>query len=177
MKTQFQFFTCLYLLLTFASCKEDPTPYTYRTQNGWNYYGGDAEINQNQNITVDFDIENNLNVDGQVSLTSALSIKNDLNLNDYGKIIIDIPSDNDTIYIHGNMNLNDSLLIYKGYIILDGNLNINTNGIINISNKAHLFVKKDINHNGLMYGSKNVEVLGTFHKNGSSETFTEPLAL
>ncbi len=157
------------------SCKEDPTP--YQSYNGWYYTGGDATVKDNEDATIDFDIDNNLNVDGDVRITSDLSIKNDLNLNTKGKGIIDTEFENDTVRITGNMNLNDSLLIQRGIVILYGNLNINSNGVLNVSDGAQLQVRYDINHNGRFYGTRNLTVNGTFYKNGGSFSQSEPLTI
>ena len=75
------------------------------------------------------------------------------------------------------MNLNDSLLIQRGVVILYGNLNINSNGVLNVSDGAKLQVRDDINHNGRFYGTRNLTVNGTFHKNGTSFTQSEPLII
>lgn len=157
------------------SCKEDPTP--YKSYNGWYYTGGDAYVKDSEDANIDFDIQNNLNVDGDVRITSNLSIKNDLNLNTDGKVIIDTEFEDDTVRIRGNMNLNDSLLIQRGVVILYGNLNINKNGILNVNDGAQLQVRDDINHNGHFYGTRNLTVNGTFHKNGGSFTQSEPLII
>lgn len=172
--------TTISLLITGAiflsSCKSDPEPYTYNNSNGWTYYGGDADVKNNNNVEIEFDIENNLNVDGSATITSGLSIKNDLNLNNNGKVIINTEFENDTVRINRNMNLNDSLIICQGVVLLYGDLNINSNGIVNIKDGASLKVFQDANHNGTLYGNRNLTVEGSFHKNGGSSTFAAPLS-
>jgi hypothetical protein len=158
-----------------TSCKNDPEPYAYKNSNGWTYYDGDANVKDYNNVEIDFDIKDNLNVDGSAIITSDLSIKNDLNLNANGKVIINTEFEDDTVRINGNMNLNDSLNIYQGIVLLYGNLNINSNGIVNIKDGASLKVYKDVNHNGTLYGNRNLTVQGTFHNNGGSSTFAAPI--
>ena len=167
-------FIALFLLGAIA-CKKDPLPYTNIYNNGWYYNGGDADVNANDHIVVDFDIENNLNVDGGAEIIAETSIGGDLNLNDNGKVVIDIPWEHDTVYVNGNVNINDSLIVLDGVLRINGNLNINATGIVNVSDPAALWVEGDINNSGELYGYRNVRVDGTHHQNGGSTTTQAPL--
>lgn len=161
--------------VTFSSCKRDPEPYSNFSSDGWIYTGGDAQVDLGQDIEIQFDIENNLNVDGNVEITSGISIDNDLNLNDDGRVVINPVNENDTIRISGNMNINDSLIILGGCILLEGDFNINATGIVSVSDRAKVSVSDDLNSSGQLHGNRNVTVLGESHFNGGSTTEEAPL--
>jgi hypothetical protein len=167
----------VYTLLTISllSCKKDPEPYMYKQQNGWIYYGGDGVVNTQDNVAIDFDIQNNLNVNGTVTFTDYLSIKNDLNINQNGKTIIATQKAQDTIKIYGNVNLNDSMLVKQGVVLIYGNLNINATGILNVSDNAKMCISKDINNSGKLFGNQNIKTDGSLHQNAGSTTKTTPL--
>ena len=175
MKYNFLLISALLALFSLSSCNEDPKPYKIYNNGVWVYDGGNAVVNTNDNVELQFDVQTNLNVDGDVLITDGISIGNDLNLNDGGKVIVNIPWYNDTVYINGNINLNDSLLFENGYIILEGNLNINATGIMNISDSSFVHVRGDVNNSGQLFGTNNLSVDGTFHANGGSTDTPSPL--
>ena len=154
--------TCL------ISCKEDPTPYIYRSYNGWTYTDGDADINNQEDVEIEFDIESNLNVDGIAVINAGISIGNDLNLNDDGKVIIETPNASDTVFINGNMNLNDSLIFVSGFVLLDGNLNINSNGVLVLEDSSKMHITGDLNNSGDIYGYDKISVDGEKNLNSGS---------
>ncbi len=159
-------FYCVALLLLVSSCKKDPMPYT--NSSGWIYNGGDGQVNEHEDLELDFDIENNLNVDGQAEIIGNVTIGSDLNLNDDGKVIIDIPYEDDTVYVNGNVNLNDSLLMIDGFLWINGNLNINDGGVLNVTDSAKVQVDGDINNSGYLFGNQNINTLGTLHNNSGN---------
>ncbi len=164
-------------ILLLSSCKKDPETWESRGNNGWEYYEGDGEIQYYHDVVVNFDIENNLNIDGSATITDNLNIGNDLNLNKGGLTIIDTYYADDTVYIKENMNVNDSLLIFKGVVIVHGNLNVNATGILNVSDSARLYVDNHLNNAGHIHGARNIYVNpGRLHDN-SNFYRTEPLNL
>ena len=157
------------------SCKKDPEPYVAYSSDIWNYDGGDAQIDSDEDVEIKFDIESNLNVDGSVEITSGLTIENDLNLNDDGLVVINPVNDEDTIRILGNINVNDSLIILGGCVLLEGDFNINSNGIVNVGDNAKLKIFDDLNSSGQLHGYRNVIVSGEDNFNGGSITEDVPL--
>lgn len=90
------------------------------------------------------------------------------------KIIYYTSLEEDTIYITGNMNIEDSLSLMNGFIVLDGDLTIQEKAVLNISSSAFLYVKKDINLNGTIYGSENLACKGEFYKYVGFQIFEKP---
>ena len=171
---KFSFLICLFGL-SLTSCKDDPEPFFTIIAEGVTFSNGDATVNLGQNAEVDFDIDNNLNADGLVNIVDGVSIANDLNLNDDGKVIIAPTSPDDTIFVFGNININDSLIISNGTLCLNRNLNINQGGILNVSNGANVHVQGDINTSGQIHGNRNITLNGIFNQNNGSITEEEPL--
>lgn len=161
-------------LILLSSCKKDPE--TWRGSDGWEYYDGDGYIQDHHDVYINFDIESNLNVDGDATITDNLTIGNDLNLNHGGKTIIDTYEHDDTVYIQQNVNVNDSLLIFRGVVIVKGDFNVNATGIVNVSDSARLEVHHHLNNSGQVHGARNISVLGVLHDN-SNFYKTAPLNL
>ncbi len=162
-------------ILLLSSCKKDPE--TWRGSEGWEYKNGDGEIEVYHDAYLSFDIENNLNVNGTATITDELTIGNNLNLNQGGVTIIDTYFADDTVYIQQNVNINDSLLIFKGIVIVRGNFNVNGTGVVNVSDSASLRVDNHLNNSGHIYGAHNIDInSGTLHNN-SNFYKTEPLDL
>lgn len=177
MKKTYKLILTLSVSSLLFSCAEDPEPWFSLGNNGWEYYNGDGNIKEDKDVILDFDIDNNLNLDGTATITTGLSIGDNLNLNKGGKSIIDTYHEDDTIYIDGKININDSLLIFNGIVIVRDDININSTGVINVANSATLITRNDLNNSGSIYGMKNVTVDGVTNLNGGNVTKQEPLQL
>ena len=156
------------LAIILFSCNKDPEPYAIYHSNGLVLNGNDATVTNNTNVDLDFNINNNLNVDGNVKIVSGIDIGNDLNLNDGGKVTIDYATENDTFFIRGNMNVNDTLHVKDGIVFLDGNLNINGTGVLNVQDEASVIVALDLNNAGYVFGNRNITVNGSFQNNSGN---------
>lgn len=155
-------------ILLLSSCKKDPETWESRGNNGWEYYNGNGDILYYHDVVVNFDIDKNLNVDGGATITDNLTIGNDLNLNSGSKTIIDTYYSTDTVYIRQNANINDSLLIFKGVVIVHGDFNVNATGVVNVSDSARLYVHNHLNNAGHVHGARNIYVnLGRLHDNSN----------
>lgn len=182
MKSNYSLLYIFLLSISLISCKEDPEPWFSRGNNGWEYYNGDGDIKNYHNVVVDFDIDNNLNVDGIATITNDLTIGNDLNLHKGGKTIIKTYHQYDTVYINGNINLDDSLLIFKGVVIANRDLNVHETGVVNVTDSATFIIRGNLNNSGHIYGHSageddNIIVEGKEHSHDKSITSAASLDL
>lgn len=75
------------VLLALVSCSDDAQPFT-NEDTSWFYDGqGSADIKPYETAYVNFDIEDNLNVNGKAYITDAINIGDDVNLNAGGVTI------------------------------------------------------------------------------------------
>ncbi|WP_020532190.1 hypothetical protein [Flexithrix dorotheae] len=149
-------------LLGMMSCGSD------EVTNRFVYTGGDANINPNDSVVIDFTVEGNLNVNGIAVLVDSGKVNHNLNLNSGGKVYI-FPFDSvGVIPIYGDANINDSLFVASGIWTIHKNLNNNSTG--KILNQAKVEVKQNLHQNGLITGYNGFTVDGQIHLNGGNIT-------
>ncbi|MBX2840133.1 MAG: hypothetical protein KTR26_00065 [Flammeovirgaceae bacterium] len=152
----------LFPLLWLISCEKD------ELTDEFIYTGGDANINPNDSVVIDFTVEGNLNVNGIAVLVDSGKVNHNLNLNSGGKVYI-FPIDSvGIIPVYGDANVNDSLFVASGIWTIHQNLNNNSTG--KIFNQAQVEVKQNLHQNGLITGYKGFTVDGQIQLNGDSET-------
>ena len=78
--------------------------------------------------------------------------------------------------IDNNLNIEDSLIVKKGTLIVRKDLNLmGAKGVLNISSTGHVIVEHDFQQGSMLYGKQNLTVNGVFNDNNPSGTFEEPL--
>lgn len=143
------------LMLPIISCrkKHDPQPASV----GWTYSGtGDGNINETTDVVISYPIQSNLNVKGTAELGTNTVVKNDLNLNSSGKVIIKTTEITDTVYVNGNINVNDTLIIEKGILKVNHDFNINSLGVVNCLKDGQIIIIGSLNQAGTLWGNKYV---------------------
>lgn len=100
---------------------------------------------------------------GTLYLSGSPTIETDFNLVD-GKSIIgnDLSTMEDTVTIR-QINTDDTLIIYKGVVVVEKDLNQNK-GFINVTDSAKLIVEGTFNKAGDVYGVRNIDA-DVFNKN------------
>ncbi len=148
------------------------------TFNGYTQVNTDFESFPNSVTTV-YDsivIRNNAIVKGEVYFLGAAFIDTDFNQYPNSKVVIDAPFETTEIIIDNNLNLEDSLIVKKGTLIINKDFNLlGAKGVLNISNAGHVIVKNDFNQGSQLYGKQNLSVNGKFNDNNPSGTFEAPL--
>lgn len=148
------------------------------TFQGYTQVNTDFESYPNS-ITTVYDsmvVRNNFLVKGQVYFLGAAFIGTDFNQFPDSKVVIDAPFETTEIVIDNNLNIQDSLIVKRGTLIVNKDLNLmGAKGVLNISNAGHVIVKNDFNQDSQLYGKNNLTVEGTFNDNNSGGTFEEPL--
>jgi len=153
-----------------TSCKKNKKDPSYWTYNG----SGDGTIESNQKAVITVAIQSNLNVNGNARLGTNASVKNDLNLNDNGKVVFLADKNTDTIYVDGNINCNDTLLIQRGILKVSHDFNINSSGVVNCSNDALVIVAGNLNQSGILWGNYNIKA-AIKHINKPETTNNNPI--
>lgn len=158
------------MLLVIVSCTDDAQPFTNEGE-GWYYEGsGSADINPKEVAYVNFNIENNLNVNGKAYITDAISIGDDVNLN-AGGVTIHTPLSTSIVNVEGNVNVNDSLFVNRGILEIDGELNLNA-GILIVSDSGQVIVRGNLNNSSQIIGMDNVTYYGEFNNHSKAVTST-----
>ena len=154
------------MLSLVLSCTDDAQ--SFRSEgNGWYYDGsGSADINPKDVAYVNFDIEDNLNVNGKAYITDVITIGNDMNLN-AGGVIINTSLSDLIVTIEGNVNVNDSLYVNRGILEIDGELNINAGKLI-VSDSARVIVRGNLNNSSQIIGMDNVTYYSEFNNHSSN---------
>ena len=171
------FLLSIALVVCFSSCKKNnPGPYIGSEptdNNTWKYDGtGDGNVGTNNDVDITFPIQSNLNVNGTAHLSTNTFVRNDLNLNESGKVIVNAISITDTIYLNGNVNVNDSLLINRGIVKVARDFNINNRGFVNCSDSAQIIIGGSLNQAGTLWGNKLVKAK-VKNINNPEKTFDE----
>ena len=159
-------------LLGFWSCRtqSNPTP----VSNAWTYSGsGDGNIGTNNNVVITFPIQSNLNVNGVAQLSNNAVVNNDLNLNLGGKVVVITTHITDTVYLNGNVNVNDSLFINRGIVKVARDFNINSKGFVNCSDSARVIIGGSLNQAGTLWGNTYIKAT-TKNINNPNQTFANP---
>lgn len=155
------------LLFAFIACHKEKTEVFYENK-AYSYPGyGTSIVEDYQYAEVSFLIQENLNVHGSAILTDNTIIGNDLNLNSNGRIIVAPSYDTCQIIVYGNTNINDSLFVERGTLIIKGNLNINATGFVNCSPEAQIVIERDLNQAGDLFGLKYFVIYN--HRNINNE--------
>ncbi len=157
----------LFIIMLAFSCKKKETYRPmYYTQTytpapdttNWTYNGtGDGNVSKSKDVEITFPIQSNLNVNGTAQLGTNAIIRNDLNLNSSGKVVVRATFVTDTIYLNGNVNVNDSLLIQRGIVKVARDFNINSLGFVNCSDSAQIIIGGSLNQAGTLWGNKFVK--------------------
>lgn len=154
-------------MLGIMACHKEKTEVIYENKD-YSYAGyGSSIVEDYQYAEVSFVIQENLNVHGAAVLTNNTIIGNDLNLNSNGRIIVAPTYDTCQIIVYGNTNINDSLFVERGTLIIKGNLNINATGFVNCSPEARIIVERDLNQAGDLFGLKYFVIYN--HRNINNE--------
>jgi len=141
----------------------------------WNYSGnGDGNIDSTKNAIINYTINSNLNISGDVFLEENTIINNDLNLNRSGKVIVFTSRNTDTVYVDGNSNIDDSLFIERGILKINHDLNINSKGFVNCSKSAKVIVIGSLNQSGTLWGLNNFEIHKNTKLNNKNSTHALP---
>ena len=175
MKKQVYYFLLVLVgsVFTISSCTDDAEPFTNRGE-GWYYNGnGSADVDKNEVAYVNFNIENNLNVNGEAYITEPITIGNDVNLNK-GKIVIHAPLSTSLITIKGNLNVNDTIIVNRGVLEISGELNNNV-GVIIVSDSGSVIVNKNLNNSSKIIGMNNISYKKEFN-NHSKNVINTPVA-
>ena len=156
------------VLLVLVSCSDDAQPFT-NEGTSWFYDGeGSADIKPNETAYVNFDIEDNLNVNGKAFITDAINIGDDVNLNT-GGVTINTLKSTSIVNIEGNTNVNDALFVNRGVLDIDGELNINA-GILIVSDSARVIVRGNLNNSATIIGMDNVTYYSEFNNHSKNVT-------
>jgi len=170
MKVSQLFFSTI-LLSCLISCHKDNNDSTV-----WHYNGsGDGNIDSTKNATISFEIKSNLNVNGDAMLKENASILHDLNLNQRGRVVVLTKNETDTVKVEGNTNIDDTLLIQRGIVVITHDLNINSKGVLNCSNDAQIIVEGSLNQAGTLWGLKRIKVLKATNINNKQTTYDNPI--
>jgi len=161
---------CVSVLALFSNCTKKKS---YNDKE-FSYYDGDGEVKYYQSANIDYDINGNLVVDGNVTLTDSLKISSDLNINPAGKVIMETETAETEIIVFGNVNITDTLFIYKGTLRIIGDFNINVGGFLNVTDFAKVIVEQNLNQNGYLYGLRNIYILGEYNPNNERVVFMYP---
>ena len=168
--------TIIALLLTaiviyqISSCKKskkDTTTYVYSGT-------GDGNIDSTKKANITVVIQSNLNVNGSAQIGTNAVVKNDVNLNKIGRVVFLANKSTDTIYIDGNLNCNDTLLVQRGILNVKHDFNINTSGVVNCSNDAQIVINGSLNQAGTLWGIDNIKAK-TKNINNPKQTFNNPI--
>lgn len=170
MKITFRIVLSIAILALVIKCKDEDPYY----EKDFHYYGGDGKVHYYQAANIDYDINGNLVVDGDVTLTDSLKIASDLNINTKGKVIIETQTQTTEVVVFGNVNINDSLFLNKGNLRIIGDFNINVGGFLTVSDSARIIIEKDLNQNDWIYGFRNIYVLHETHLNNETRVYYEP---
>jgi hypothetical protein len=167
-KHSFYFF----LAITIAySCHKDKVDNSI-----WEYSGtGDGNIDTTKKATINYKIASNLNVTGFAILKENSSVNHDLNLNQSGKVVILTSKTTDTVYIDGNSNIDDTLLIQRGVLKVGHDLNINAKGVVNCSNDAKVIVIGSLNQSGTLRGFSHFTIYKSTNINNKQTTYDLPI--
>jgi hypothetical protein len=136
-----------------TSCKKNKKDPSYWAYNG----SGDGTVESNQKAVITVAIQSNLNVNGNAQLGTNASVKNDLNLNNNGKVVFLADKKTDTIFVDGNINCNDTLLVQRGILKVTHDFNINSSGVVNCSNDALILIEGNLNQSGTLWGNFNIK--------------------
>lgn len=145
------FYTMKKVLLAIAivglcfSCskKEEETPVAY------------DNIDSGKVANVPNKVTTNINVNGgKANFGQSTQLQGDLNLN-RGKVVINADTDTSKVIVSGNANLNDTVVVKRGILMITHDFNINNKGVVNCYNGASVVVGNHLNQNGTVYGFKN----------------------
>lgn len=151
----------------------EPTPVYYNNPT-YNKGTGDGNVSANTNVVITYPIQSNLNVDGQAVLGSNTRVNDDLNLNDHGKVVVNPNACTDTIYVNGNVNINDTLWVQRGIVKVSRDFNINAGGVVNCSDSSRIIIQDSLNQSGTLWGNVNVQA-GSKKINNPAQTHDYPL--
>jgi len=166
-----QFIFRTILISSLISCHKDKN-----NSSVWHYNGsGDGNIDSTKNATISFEIKSNLNVNGDALLKENASVLHDLNLNQKGRVVVLTKNITDTVYVDGNANIDDTLLIQRGIVRINHDLNINSKGVLNCSNDAQIIVDGSLNQAGTLWGLKRIKVLKATNINNKQTTYDNPI--
>jgi len=122
-----------------------------------------GEIHINDNVTL-----HKINMDnGIIYITGSPTISTDFNLNNGTVYIGNSNSDinRDTVKIKSQLNIQDSLFINGGVVLLESNLNLSNGGFISVANNAKFIIEHNLNQGGDIYGFNNITIKGASNHN------------
>ncbi|MEH0155115.1 hypothetical protein V6R21_13295 [Limibacter armeniacum] len=116
-------------------------------------------------------ILNDINVNGAITITESSTIGNNLNINEGGRVYIQMNTPTDTLWVDGDMNINHQLEIRNGTVLLTGNLNNNSDGQVLIADA--LYIGGDVNNNNILTQSADtLSIEGTLNNNSGGYIYS-----